>query len=106
MGTRIRNLAWFPLFVSLSLPPLGCGAGLAGREAPPTAAAPGNTSVSSMLIVAKPREGEEAARQTARPTPYGTHEPRQEGGPYRLVSDPLACLVRHECLLPLNLHTW
>jgi hypothetical protein len=100
MDMRARNLTWLPLFVALSLPLAGCGFGLAGREAPVTAAAPGATSVRSMLIVAKPQEGEVAVR----PTPYGTPEVRQEREPFGLVPEPLACLVHHDCFLPVDLH--
>jgi hypothetical protein len=100
MDTRARNLTWLPLFVALSLPPSGCGIGLAGRGAPATAAAPGDTSVRSMLIVAKTQEGEGAVR----PAPYGPPEPRQEREPFGLVPEPLACLVHHDCFLPVNLH--
>ncbi len=101
MDTRARNLTWVALLVALSLPPSGCGTGLAGKGAPATAAAADNMSTRSMLIVANPQGREEAVR----PTPYGTPEPRPEREPFGLVPEPLACFVHHGCLLPTNLHT-
>jgi len=55
-----------------------------------------------MLVVAKPRATEGAARQIE-PASYGGQESRQERAPYRLVPEPLTCLTRHDCLLPINL---
>ena len=53
-----------------------------------------------MLIVAKPQEGEGVVRLA----PYGTPEVRQERKPFGFVPEPLACLVHHDCFLPVNLH--
>src|SRR5262245_36306765 len=104
MGTRAGTLTWLPFFIALSLLPSGCGAGLTGREAPSPADALGDTGVRSMLVVAKPQAGEGAERQPERPALYGPREPRMARRPYGLVPEPLVCLVRHDCLLPLNLH--